>query len=166
MKNFLLIIVFICCVSIGVLIKNFYKKRKIFYCDLKLFCDNLINEISYNDEKLELILLKNTNLYNKDFTILLSNFHLFITNKINAKVFNENIKNNLYFLTENERKFIFNFFYKLGGLTKEEEIYRVNNLKHEVEKIKNETFEKYKKFSNLYLKLFIILGMVIVIFFI
>lgn len=166
MKNILLIIVFICCVFIGISIKNFYKKRKLFYYNLKLFCDNLINEISYNNEKLELILSKSFNLYNKDFTNLINDFYLLITNQINQKTFNNNINKNLNFLNESEKCFVYNFFNNLGGLTKDEEIQRVCNLKLEIERLKNETFENDKKFSNLYFKLFIILGMVVVIFFI
>lgn len=166
MKVLLLFVIFICCVLIGCSIKNFYKKRKNFFYDFKNFCDDLTNDISYKNEKLEIIVKNKISIYSDDFVLLLNIFLKDIIDEHNIKKFKENIFKQLNFLSKEELNFVTNFFINLGGFSKEEELFQINEIKKEIEKYKNEAFDNNKKFSNLYFKLFFILGLIIVIFFI
>ena len=166
MKILLLFVVFTCCVVVGILIRKYYRKRKDFFLDFKRFCDDLINDISYKNEKIEIIIKNKIRLYNYDFAQVLNLFLQNILNNFDKDSFEKAVCKILNFLSEEEKKFLLEFFYNIGGLSKEEELIRTNEIKKEIDFLKNEALQKEKKFSNLYFKLFVILGLILIIFFI
>lgn len=166
MKILLIIIVLVCCILIGILIRRYYSKRQNFYCDLHSFCQNLSNDISYNNEKLNLIINKNLQLFNSDINYLFTLFNIYLQGQISSSKFEKDINQKFNYLSEKEKQQIISFFINLGNLAKEEELQKISNFISLINPIKNEVTEKNKKFSSLYFKLFLFLGIIFVIIFI
>lgn len=166
MKLFLIFTIFFCCVLIGILIKKYYEKRQTFFCDLCLFTQNLSSDISYNNEKLLVILNRNEKLFNSDINYLFSNFSNYINNKISVEEFEKNVNKKFNYLHEKEKFEVINFFTTLGNFAKEEELQKITNFLNLIENFKIEALEKNKKFSSLYFKLFLFLGITFVVVFI
>lgn len=164
MKIFLLSIIFLCCVIIGVKIFNYYSKRKEFYNQLCIFCEKSKIFISYSQEKLGNII----NFKNCDFKNDFYNFLLFYEKYLNNQISLEEFKNynELNFLSNEEKSEVLNFFSGLGNMTREEEIEKIELSNIRFLNSKNSAFDEHKKFSMLYVKLFIIIGFAFVIIFI
>ena len=56
MKNLLLSIILVCCFFVFLFIKKYFLLRKKFFNDFCTFIERLINNISYNNEKLTVFL--------------------------------------------------------------------------------------------------------------
>ena len=166
MKLFLILTIFFCCVLIGILIKKYYLKRQTFFNDLYLFTQNLSSDISYTSEKLLVILNKNMKLFNSDINFLFLNFSNYINNKISLEEFEKNVNKKFNYLQEKEKFELINFLVTLGNLAKEEELNKSTNFLNIVKSFKVEATEKNKKFSSLYFKLFLFLGITFVVVFI
>lgn len=166
MKILLIFVVFFCCVLIGILIKKYFVKRQNFFCDLHTFCENLSSDISYNNEKLSIIINKNLSLFNADINLLFNSFNNYLAGQITAQEFIKSFNQKFYYLTEKERSEVVNFFINLGSFAKEEELQKIFNFVNLINPIKKEVIEKNKKFSSLYFKLFLFLGIIFVIIFI
>ncbi len=166
MKLILIFTIFFCCVLIGILIKKYYAKRQNFFCDLQTFCENLLNDISYNNEKLNLIINKNLELFNSDINFLFCSFNNLLMGHISLQQFSKSLNQKFNYLTDKERQEVTNFFINLGSLAKEEELQKILNFIALITPMKNENTEKNKKFSSLYFKLFLFLGIIFVIIFI
>lgn len=163
MKFFLLIVVVLCCILIGILIKNHYKRRYDFYNDLCSFCDDTKVMISYTQDKLEEIISKYMVRCKKDFNKFLKNYQKFLKNEISKEEFILFKDNN--FLKPNEKEDISNFFLELGKMAKEEEVEKLILSKLKFEDRKKILDEENKKYSNMYLKLFVVLGFALFIIF-
>ncbi len=164
MKIILIIVVFICCVFIGLKISQYYKKRKKFFNSLCSYCDNLKISISYSQEKLNNITQKFIKEQQDEFAKLLKDFEFFIQNKISENEF-RNCKE-LYFLNKDEKEDIMCFFCSLGNMAKDEEIEKIEISTLKFQNYYKKVSDDYKKFSSLYLKLFIVIGLAVVIIFI
>lgn len=164
LKILLLLTIFVCCLLIGLGINNYYKKRKNFYCDLSNFCENCKVHISYANTKLGQIVEKMINEMGRDFGELLENFEKYTKNQIEKEEFF--YRNKLNFLNPSERKDVLDFFLKLGEFDKNEELEKIESSKINFDERKTKTSSDYKKFSSFYLKLFVIIGLAIVIIFI
>lgn len=164
MKIFLIFIVFSCCVAIGIAIKQYYLRRQDFYRDLFSFCQNTKVYISYSQTKLSEIIEKNSLNCRKDFLQFLQLFHNYLVGGITKEAFVE--ITNLFFLGKEEREEILSFFCELGNMAKEEELEKIDvNMRNFEEKSKKAQ-EDNKKFSSLYVKLFVVLGLAVIIIFI
>ena len=166
MKNFLILIILICCCLVGINIKKYFIKRKSFYENLLNFCENILNEINFNNQKLILIIENNLNKYDNDFNNFLVLYKNLLLDKLSKIRFENKIKNIFNYLKPNETTLFFNFLYSVGTQTKDEEVEKFNNFFRSLNsKVKFEN-ENFKKYSNLYLKLLIALGLIFVIVFI
>lgn len=167
MKLFLILTILICCISIGIAIKNYLSKREKFFVDLFIFLENILNNISFNNEKL-INILKNINddILNNDFKDFINIYIKHLNNKITDKDFETLFKNKFYYLGDFEKNMVLQFFKTLGSQTKEEEIKKINIFINEISNLKSESKNRNKTYSSLYLKLFIALGLVFVIIFI
>ena len=68
MKVFLLCLVLGCCILIGLKIKEYFKRRQIFYQNFCVFCEKLQNKISFSNTKIKLIILEEIDVtVNQDF---------------------------------------------------------------------------------------------------
>ena len=164
MKIVLLITVFSCCLAVGIHISRYYKRRKVFYTDLCDFIDSTKLSISYSQSKLGEIVGKVKNSYNLDFKLFLSSFQKYLSGKITLDEFK--MSEELNFLSVSERFEVIDLFSVLGNMAKEEEMERLEKSSKKYEQIKEKVILDNKKFSGLYLKLFIVLGIAFVIIFI
>lgn len=167
MKIFLLIIVLFCCFLIGFKIKKYFDIRKKFFEDLIFFCQNIKNKISYQNQKLGLVIADELSFnYSKTFLVFLKVFESFVNQNINKDDLKMFFESKLPFLKEDEKEAIYNFLLKTGSLFQEEELEQISNFEKWAKSHLSIIEEFNKKFSNLYFKLFIILGAMIFIIFI
>lgn len=167
MKIFLLCIVLCCCTLLGFKIKEYFKRRQCFYQNFCSFCERLQNKISFNNQKINLILQEEIEqATDKDFKKFLIIYLDYIKNSLNKDEFKQKLFKELCFLNKDEQIDFLSFLTNFGGLSKEEELGNISNyllkFKNKLEEIKN----KNEKFSNLYFKLFLILGLTIFVIFI
>ncbi|NCB48606.1 MAG: hypothetical protein EOM55_03200 [Clostridia bacterium] len=163
MKVLLLMITFVCIVLIGLMINNYYKKRKDFFCDLCAFCDTLKVSISYSQNKLSEIIFDFKKICGKDFCNFLLNFELYLEKGCeNDK---SQICGELKILSEKETQDIIKFFSKLGSLGVDEEVEKIVLNKNLFLKIKEKCEEQERKLSPLYIKLFVVLALGMLIIF-
>lgn len=165
MKIFLIIIIILCCFLIGINIKKYFLKRKQFYENIYIFCENLLNEISFNNQKLSLIIKNNFDNFNEDFNKMLFLFNEAILDKISKEEFKKKTCKIFYYLNKNEFNNLTKFLFSIGTQTKEEETDKVKNFINFIKTPLNTESEKVKRYSNLYFKLFIALGLVFAIIF-
>ncbi|MBQ9792608.1 MAG: hypothetical protein IJW32_02540 [Clostridia bacterium] len=166
MKIFLIIVIILCCVLIGINIKRYFLKRNQFYENLSIFCENLLNEICFNNQKLPLIIENNFGNFNEDFNKLLIFFNELLLDKISKEEFKKKIHKIFSYLNKNEINNFIKFLFSIGTQMKEEEIDKVKNFINFIKIPFNTEREKFKKYSNLYFKLFVALGLVFAIIFI
>lgn len=166
MKNLLLSLILICCFFIGYYIKNYYLNRKNFYFQIYYFIQSLINNISYNNIKLTAFVLNKKLDSTGNYKLFLVCFDKYLKNEITKEDFYKKLSKSLYFLNNLEVKVIIDFFTSIGEKTKDEELEYLNNFLHNLKQKTKTLEENYNKFANLYLKLFIILGIAIFIIFI
>ena len=163
MKLLLLSTIFVCCVLIGLYIKQYFVSKQYFYYDLLSFCDYIKLNISSSKQKLSTIIAKHKDNYHKDFSMLLDNYIEYIRGTISQQEFN---KVNIKPLNEEEGQEVKYFLSDLGGLLREEEIENIA-LKRNVFESKHICCQQNtSKYSSVILKLFIMLGLVFFIIFI
>jgi len=131
-----------------------------------MFCDYVINNISASNEKINIILDKNYNLYKRDFSRVLNFYKAYLKKEIQFDEFLVKTKSNLLFLDSEEKNNVISFFKNLGFLTKDEEIANITNKRIYWNAKLNYFVNTKKKNGELYFKLFIILGLVLFIIFI
>lgn len=165
MKVFLLFVIFFCCLLIGFSIKTYFKKRKNFYDNSVKFCEKVLSDISFKNEKLQLIINNSIAEFNDEFYDALFNFNLYLSNKISKTSFQNWFNKKLYFLSSYEKSNFLNFIFSLGSQTKDEEIEKILNYKELLKSLKDEVNKKNRKYSGLYFKLFVVLGLTICIIF-
>lgn len=165
MKFFLIIVVFLCCVLIGFFIKNHFLKRQRFFEDLIKFIEDIVNEISFKNEKLNLIVEKNLDIFCEPLNYSLNLFKNYLDNTMSANELKFALRTKLNFLNEEEIKLFVNFLFSLGGQTKDEEINKLLINKTKLITIYDEAKNKNGKYSSLYFKLFFVLGLTISILF-
>lgn len=163
MKIVLLIITFVCIVSIGFMINLYYKKRKDFFCDICSFCDSLKVTISYSQNKLNEIIFDFKKTCSKEFCEFLTNFEKFLENKCSKEQFEK--CSEIKILNDKEKQDVINFFVKLGSLGVEEEVEKIVLNKNIFSKTKEKCEEQQRKLSPLYIKLFVVLALGILIIF-
>ena len=165
MRLFLIIIVLFCSILIGIKIKNYFIKREKFFLEVVKLAEIISNEISYRSEKLILIIEKCFNNFDSSLNACLATFRDYLKNIISKQELKNKIKKELNFLNDDEVNLFFNFLFSLGEQTKEEEIINILNYKKRICNFYDDAKIKNNKYSNLYLKLFIVLGLTIGILF-
>lgn len=167
MKIFLLCVILSCCILIGFKIKEYFKRRQNFYQNFCLFCERLQNKISYNNQKIKLILQEELEVVmDKDFKIFLLFYLDYNKNILSKEEFKQKLFKQFSFLNKDERQELFLFLVGFGRLSKEEELGNVSNYLLKFKKKLEESKIKNEKYSNLYFKLFLILGLTIFVIFI
>ena len=127
-----------------------YKEKLAFYNSITLFCDKFLVELEYKKSHVEKVLKDS---YSSSSAKKLFNSYL-------------NDKNNLIFpdfLNNEEKSILSDFFMKLGlGDTDSQKIY-VKSYKNTFEKKASESWQNFKKYSNLYLKIGFMFGLTLMI---
>ena len=165
MKSFILVIVLVCCFFIGYYIKKYYYLKKEFYKNLCMFIESLINNINFNNKKLNIFVSSEKDKLKGYFNNFLEIYEDYLTNRTTKEKFFLNFKKIFYFLNLQELNEVFAFLVCIGEKTKEEEIEFLNNNLIRLKEKSIKTKQSYDKYANLFLKLFIILGILIFIIF-
>ena len=166
-KIFLLCVIFCCCVLVGLKIKEYLKRRLKFYKNFCSFCETLKNKISFSNDKIASILIEQLQETNDvDFKKFLKVYLDYIQSNISKLEFQKKLSREICFLNKDEQTEVFTFLFNLGSFSKDEEISTISNYLTKISVKIIDLNLKYVKFSNLYLKLFIILGLMLFVIFI
>lgn len=167
MKYFLLTVVIICCFLIGFKLRSYFQNRKIFFEKLTSFCQKLKTKISFQNEKMNLIIEQEIYSCNsKDFQTFLNIFKEYLQQEISKEELRKKLDKNLLFLKSEEIDTIYSLLINLGGYYQDEELEQISNFEEWLNGVLNDIMSFNKKFLNVYFKLFIILGVMIFIIFI
>lgn len=157
MKFLMIIVLIALCTYVGFGFSKYYVQRYIFFKEFREFLNKFNLKINFSKDKLQDV-VKNHNSKNKNIISLLNNFLEGLENK---KLTKENLLKHIKILKDEEKDIIFNFFSQVGhfdllGQTRQIENY--NKLFEDIEKTAE--IEK-NKFSPLFIKLGLIIGVVI-----
>lgn len=167
MKIFLLCIILCCCIFVGLKIKEHFARRQKFYYNFCAFCETIQTKISFDNAKINLIIIDEINLTtNKDFKVFLTSFLNYVTNEISETDLKDMFLENFLFLKNAEQQEYLAFITTFGSFSKDEELNNISNYLLRFKKRLEEIKSKNEKYSNLYLKLFIIFGLMFFIVFI
>ena len=149
---------------VGLTISKHYIERKKFFLDLKNFVNSLKNEISFSLIKLIDVVEKlNKQIKNRNINILLANYATIL--KLKKEMGEDKLFQNISFLNEQERNNVFLFFTRLGRVDVVNQINELDNYS----KIFDEYYQNAKanseKYSSLYTKMGILVGLFIAIIF-
>ena len=163
MKIILVAIVFSCFLLIALGVRRYYNSRQNFYKDLTSFCSDLKLSIQSSNKKLITIIEESKEKYKGEFCLFLCHYEERLLNHIS--------KDEFYYLTRFEylslleRRQICSFFDELGRLTYDEEIEKIVNSERVFEEQKRVCSTEQTKYSSLYFKLFVVLGLLVCILF-
>jgi len=162
MQLLLSIIIFAAFATAGYLFWRRYKQRKVFFDNLLSFCNHLLVEISFSKNTVLSIIENYARGYNPAFQNVLHGYRAILENK--QDVTRERLDTIMWkHLKPAERAAVTDFFYELGrhGSTQERE--KIENKKLVFDTFHQTAAAALKKDANIYLKLFILLGVGVVI---
>lgn len=151
LKFLLCALMFSLCVGCAYWLTRRYKKRKDFFYNLDLFNERLVNEVSYTKIPLPAFAEK------YEFT---GDFKKMLTDK---KDDFQAEKYDFEYLTEDEKKFLCDYFRMVGGSDAASQKTYLSALRKEIEERRRTSEDIYKKYFALYLKLGFLAGLVLVI---
>lgn len=148
--------------GIGVYIWRGYKQRKVFFENLLSFCDHLLVEISFSKNTVLHVIENYAESYSVPFRTALSGYK----NLINEKQDITHVRIDAFMwrrLKPHERTVITDFFYELGRHGSAEERQKIQNKKITFDTFFRAAAESLKRDASIYLKLFIMLGIAVVV---
>ena len=151
LKFLLCALMFSLCVGCAYWLTRRYKKRKDFFYNLDLFNERLVNEVSYTKIPLPAFAEK------YEFT---GDFKKMLTDK---KDDFQAEKYDFEYLSEDEKKFLCDYFRMVGGSDAASQKTYLSALRKEIEERRRTSEDIYKKYFALYLKLGFLAGLVLVI---
>lgn len=151
-KTVLCVTLVVLCALAGFMLTKKYKFRKIFMYDLYTFNERLISEVNFTRMPLSVFFTKYE--YGTDFTLLLE--------KIKNQNF-ESVQVEYRYLTIKQKQITEEYFTMIGKSDWKSQSDYLKNVRAELDKEKTETYEEYKKFLSLYVKLGFLLGLVLAI---
>ena len=151
-KIFLCILLVVLCTAFGWFLTRKHKQRKVFFYNLSLFNDRLINEVSYT--KMPLTEFMNKYTFEGDFAKLLSE------KKENGF---RGTECEFAYLTEDDKNFVRDYFSMVGKSDAASQKAYLTSVRADTERLKKESDENYKKYFNLYVKLGFLFGLMLVV---
>ncbi len=161
MKIVLCIVLIVLFGIVGFGISKVYLKRKRFFYDFSAFLISLKSEIGFSQTKLEPLinnLTKNTT--SAEFHTLLNSYKLLFKNIDFSKM---ELFRNISILTEQEMDSIYKFFKELGRHDVYNQMEIIGKFENSFINFYKSASEDAKKYSSLYTKLGIVLGMMFVL---
>ena len=147
MKYFLLTVVIICCFLIGFKLRGYFQNRKNFFEKLIAFCQKLKTKISFQNEKMNLIIEQEIySCNNKDFQTFLNIFKEYLQQEISKEELRKKLDKNLFFLKSEEIDTIYNLLLNLGGYYQDEELEQISNFEAWLNSVLNDIMSFNKKF--------------------
>ena len=156
----LILIVGLCAITryIGYLLSKQYKLRRDLYVNLKDFVDKISAEIKFKNLSVKDVCLANEKSYNGEFGKVIKSYLKCLDEKKDFSVDQVGVVKNY---TDEERNLITNFFNSLGKFDLKTQIKDMDNFKCRFEEYCEEAKAEYKKYSSLFIKLGLIIGLAI-----
>ncbi len=146
------VISLIFCTWLGYNLSKKFSKRREFYDDFSSFNYNLINEISFMQNSLPIIIEK----YKEKSSYFYKSLRDKVINKIDV-----NLDNKIF---SNEEIVFFNDYLRgLGKSDKKTQINFLENAKTYLKNISSKTTEEEKKYKSLYIKIGFLIGLIALI---
>lgn len=151
LKILLCILLFALCVGCAFGLTRKYRKRKDFFYNLDLFNERLVNEVSYT--KIPLPSFTEKYEFTGDFRRMLEE----------KKDDFQAEKYEFDYLTEDEKKFLGDYFRMVGGSDASSQRTYLSAMRKETEERRRTSDDIYKKYFALYLKLGVLAGLILII---
>ena len=164
-KVVLIFVIFLSCVCVGVLISNYYKKRKTLFSDFLSFLEFSSGLIKHSNEKISVIIDK----YNKnerEISLILYEFKKFIDNKKTKEDFLIDLKRIAYFLKEEEIQLLFCILVELGSFDEYGELNKLEINKKIIDNKVLKSTNESGKFSPFFIKMGVLLGAFLFVIFV
>ncbi len=144
----------------GYMLAKKYRQKKHFFIQFTLFNERFISELSYFRRPIREFVLAYS--YKGEFAKCLERF-LFLNSK-ESLVFQEELNSSeYYFLKNDEKSTVYNYFSMLGkGDSASQKTY-FSNVRDILKKHENEACIECKKYGDLYIKMGFLLGLLILI---
>lgn len=142
------------CVMLAWLLTRKYRLRMMFYYNLHLFNERLVNEVSYTKIPLPAFMEKYT--FSGDFKRMLEV-------KRDARFDNGDEGCNMDYLSEDERKFLGDYFRMIGKSDAASQRTYLSAMREEITEKKQKSEELYRKYFSLYIKLGFLAGLILVV---
>ncbi len=159
MTIILIVIIIFCFALIGFKFSSYYINRKKFFSSLVLMMSNMEADVVFSRDKLSNILKKNIEICaSKDLASLCQNIVSTIENKqtVDSKMF-ENIK----ILKADEKQLLYKFFSSLGRYDVLAQSKEIKSYQTAIVGMNVKAEEECKKYSSLFIKLGIIMGLLV-----
>lgn len=150
-KIFLSVVLIALCTVFGKVLTVKYSQRKVFYYNLFLFNERMINEVSYT--KMPLAAFEKKYKFEGDFEKI-----------IHKKANGESVAEyNLSYLSDDDKRYVYDYLQMVGKSDSASQKAYLLSVRQEAERLKTESEKEYKKYFNLYVKLGFLFGLVAVI---
>ena len=154
--------VFAAFVGLGFYIWRGYKCRKVFFQNILDFSQHLLVEISFSKSTVRSIIDRYGQSYGAHFREVLNGYQALLDEK--ADITRERIETLVWKkIKKSERQCITDFFYELGRHGASEERQKIENRKITFDTFFNDADKALRRDASIYLKLFILLGVGVVI---
>lgn len=162
MKIALLCLIIAGATYIGYGLSSYYRKRFRFFKDCTSFASKLIVDINFSKTNLKEIINSNLNSYAGEFKHILNGYLNYLSSE--AVLISETLlfKKNT-FLNDEEKQTLFLFFKSLGRYDAENQIKEIQNFTAKFQDLQKTAELESKKYSALYIKLGLMLGILVAI---
>lgn len=150
LKIILLILLVALCTFGGYVLTKKYRQKKQFYYELFLFNDRFITEVTFRKRPLTEF-CKSFD-YSNDFS-----------NMIDGFLIKKNYKIGLEYLSDDEKSFVEDYFKMLGKSDSKSQTAYLTEIKKEIDNKKALSEADLKKYSDLYIKLGFLFGLIALI---
>jgi len=163
MKWGLSLIIIGCCFYVGYGISSYYKKREKLFVELGIFCGKLKNDISFSSKLIEQILQEAMAIFKSPLNDILQKYLMIIKNGQLTDFENINKKINSIYLKSGEIDIIVQFLAQIGKSDCDSENATISSFEQIFLGFKDECFFEAKKYSSMYIKLSLLIGLFICI---
>ena len=163
MKWILSAVIVGCCFYVGFGIAGYYKKRESLFTELGIFCGKLKSDIKFSSKPLNEILSEIIPTLKSPLKNILQNFLSMISRGEFTDFTNVNKKINSIYLKSGEAEIIVQFLSSLGKSDCDSENETISAFEQRFNDFKSECFKEKKKYSSMYLKLSVLIGLFVCI---
>lgn len=163
MKWILSVIIVGCCFYVGFGIADYYKKRENLFSELGIFCSKLKSDISFSSKPIQQILNEMIPTLKSPLKNILQQYRAMILGGQFTDFNNINNKISSAYLKQNEIEIIIQFLSQLGKSDCDNENATISAFERSFGEFKKECFLEKKKYSSMYIKLSLLIGLFVCI---
>lgn len=163
MKWILSVVIVGCCVYVGVGIASYYKKRESLFSELGIFCGKLKSDIKFSSKPIQDILNEIIPTLKSPLKDILQQYQTMISSGQFTDFKNITEKISSIYLKQNETEIIVQFLSQLGKSDCDNENETISAFEMRFNAFKEECFTEKKKYSSMYIKLSLLIGLFVCI---